>query len=64
MDKSFCFSLNVIIVDKFFGYLLSLKDRSEDQQHRIHVEPRLTTQLTAVSACRMCVARTSEIDSI
>ncbi|CAF1320315.1 unnamed protein product [Adineta steineri] len=33
--------------DKFFGYLLSLNKRDDDQQYRIHIEPRLTPKLVA-----------------
>ncbi len=37
-----------ISVDKFFGYLLSLKAQ-KDQQQRIHIEPRLTSKTVAVN---------------
>ncbi|CAF3077445.1 unnamed protein product [Rotaria sp. Silwood2] len=33
--------------DKFFDYLLSLKNRNDNQQHRIYIEPRLTPKNVA-----------------
>ncbi len=44
-----CFSSFVILVDEFFGYLLSLKNRNDEQQYRIHIEPRVTEKTAAVN---------------
>ncbi|CAF1507787.1 unnamed protein product, partial [Rotaria sp. Silwood1] len=33
--------------NKFFDYLLLLKNRNNNQQHRIHIEPRLTSKIVA-----------------
>ncbi|CAF3790389.1 unnamed protein product [Rotaria sordida] len=34
-------------INKFFDYLLLLKNRNDNQQHRIHIEPRLTSNIVA-----------------
>jgi len=39
--------LRFVLVDKFFGYLLSLKSRNNN--HRIHIEPRLSSNTVAVN---------------
>jgi hypothetical protein len=43
----FLLFLCFVLVDKFFGYLLSLKSRTND--HRIHIEPRLSSKTVAVN---------------
>jgi hypothetical protein len=39
--------LRFVLVDKFFGCLLSLKSRNND--HRIHIKPRLSSNTVAVN---------------
>ncbi|CAF4107825.1 unnamed protein product [Rotaria socialis] len=35
------------VIDQFFDYLLQLKKRNDNQQHRIRIEPRLTSKIVA-----------------